>query len=197
MRFIYCLIVFFSFQILVAQEGWKLSKDKEGIKVFVKEKRGYAVKEYKAEMFVKSSRDKLLKTILNGDSLQYWTYKTDSSKLLKKKSDSVYYVYMYNDFPWPVKNRDHISKLTVSFPTLTSTKVLIESSPDYIPEKGGVVRVSEFSGFWLFEETENRIKVTQQLHGDPAGYLPNFIVNSMLVKAPYNTFLNLKEHLDK
>lgn len=193
MRFIYCLTLFFSFQFLVAQDNWKLSKSKQGIQVFVKEKLGYAIKEYKAEMTLKSTRDKLLKMILNGDSLKFWTYKTDRSKLLKKKADTVYYVYMYNDFPWPVKNRDHVSKLTVSYPSKTSTKVTIESSPKYISEKPGVVRVVDFSGFWLLEEVESGVKVTQQLYGDPAGYLSSFIVNSILVKAPYNTFLKLKK----
>ena len=104
---------------------------------------------------------------------------------------------MYNDFPWPIKNRDHISKLTVSFPSSTSIKVGIESFPDYIPKKDGVVRVKIFFGFWLFEEIEGGVKVTQQLNGDPGGYLPAFIVNSMLVKAPYDTFLKLKKYLDK
>ncbi|MFD0965172.1 START domain-containing protein [Pseudofulvibacter geojedonensis] len=197
MRFFYCFILVFSFQFLTAQGEWELSKNKEGIKIYVKERKGYAVKEYRAEMILKSSLDQLLKTILNGDKLHNWTYKTDSSKLLKKESDSVFYVYMYNDFPWPVKNRDHISKLTVTHPSSTSVKVSIESAPAYIPKKSGVVRVEDFSGFWLFEEVEGGVKVTQQLYGDPAGYLPDFIANSMLVKAPYNTFLNLKKYLDK
>lgn len=197
MRLFYTVIAFFLCGLVSAQDDWKLAKDSKGIKIYTKNREGFSVKEYKAITRINSTREELLKTILNGDSLQYWTYKTDDSKLLKKESDSLYYVYMYNDFPWPVKNRDHISKLIVSYPSENSTMVSIESSPKYIPNKKGVVRVVDFSGFWLFENQDEGVLVTQQLYGDPAGYLPNFIVNSMLVKGPYNTFLKLKERLRK
>ena len=181
---------------LFSQSDWELEKNQDGIKIHTRKKAGLSIKEYKATMFVKSSKERLLQTIINGDSLHYWTYKTDESKLLKKESDSIYYVYMYNDFPWPVKNRDHISKLTITYPNKTSIKVKIESAPNYIKEKKDILRVDVFSGYWLFEEKENGVLVTQLLVGDPGGYLPNFIVNSMLVKAPFNTFLNLRKLLE-
>lgn len=197
MRTILNIVFLTSFWFAFSQSNWKLEKNEEGIQVFTRKKEGYAVKEYKATMVVKSSKTKLLKTIVNGDSLQYWTYKTNTSELLNRESDSVYYVYMYNDFPWPVKNRDHVSKLTVSYPDKTSVKVKIESAPEYIKEKENTLRVTNFSGYWLFEEKENDVQVTQLLAGDPGGYLPNFIVNSMLVKAPFTTFLHLKKRVEQ
>ena len=59
-----------------------------------------------------------------------------------------------------------------------------------------MIRVVNFSGFWLLEKTKSGVRVTQQMYGDPGGSLPVFIVNSMLVNAPFNTFKRLKEQLN-
>ena len=179
-----------------SQSDWKLEKDASGIQVYTRIVSVSSIKEYKAITLMKTSLKSLVHKIIDGEHLKDWNYKTTKSRLLEKKSDNECLVYMYNDLPWPAKNRDHVSELKVDVISNSLTKISIKSVPEKLTEKRGVIRVINFSGFWLLEKTKFGVKVTQQMHGDPGGSLPTFIINSMLVSAPFNTFKLLREQLD-
>ena len=190
------LLLFSCFLSGYSQSVWKLEKDASGIQVYTRDVSTSSIKEYKATALIKTSLQSLVNKIIDGEHLKEWNYKTTKSSLLEKKSDNEYLVYMYNDLPWPAKNRDHISELKLDVISNSLTKISIKSVPEKIIEKKGVIRVVNFSGFWLLEQTKLGVMVTQQMYGDPGGSLPAFIVNSMLVNAPFNTFKQLKEQLD-
>jgi len=173
-----------------------LEKDELGIQVYTRTVKTSSIKEYKATTIVKASIKSLVNKIIDGEQLKKWNYKTIISELLEKKDKNKYIIYMYNNLPWPAKDRDHVSELEVIAVSDSLTKVAIKSDAKRIPEKKGVIRVVEFSGYWILEKTKLGVNVTQQMHGDPGGSLPTFIVNSMLVNAPFNTFKRLKEQLD-
>lgn len=179
-----------------SQTVWELEKDALGIQVYTRNVNISSIKEYRATTLIKTSIELLVSKIIDGEHLKDWNYKTTKSSLLEKKSDTEFLVYMYNDLPWPAKNREHISELKLDVVSNTLTKISIKSSSKKLAEKKGVIRVVNFSGFWLLEKTASGVKVTQQMYGDPGGSLPVFIVNAMLISAPFNTFKLLKEQLD-
>jgi len=193
----HCLLfLLFSYNLFsYSQSTWELEKDDLGIQVYTREIGTSQVKEYKAITLIKTSLESVVHKIVDGEHLKEWNYKTTESRLLEKNTQNEYFVYMYNDLPWPAKNRDHVSKLKLTVVSDTVLKIRIEPAPKKLTEKKGVIRVNRFSGFWLLEKTKDGIRVTQQMHGDPGGSLPIFIVNSMLVNAPFNTFKRLKEQL--
>lgn len=180
-----------------SQSNWELVKEDHDIQIFVRPKEGSSIKEYKAVTNINTSLTNLVDKLTNGDALKNWNYKTSESKLLTKESDSTYIVYMYNDFPWPVKNRDHISKLEVLTLNENTIKIEITSVANRVPKKEGIIRVRKFTGFWLLEKTGETIRVTQQMHGEPGGYLPSFLINSTLIKAPFYTLDKLKKQLEQ
>jgi DNA-directed RNA polymerase beta' subunit len=192
----FLLLLFSSFLSSYSQAVWELEKDASGIQVYTRKVSVSSIKEYKATTLIKTSLKLLVNKIIDGEHLKDWNYKTTKSSLLEKKSDTEYFVYMYNNLPWPAKNRDHISELKLAIINSSLTKINIKSAPKKLTEKRGVIRVVDFSGFWLLEKTKLGVKVTQQMHGDPGGSLPAFIVNAMLVNAPYHTLKQLKEQLD-
>ena len=166
--------------------------------MFTKDVVNSKIKQYRAITTVDQSLEKVVNTILDADKIKEWNYKTTESYLIKKESDSIHYIYMYNDLPWPVLNRDFISKLTVTSISEKSIKIIIEPGDNsLVPEKDGVIRMSEFKGYWLIESLNGKTKITQEIYGNPEGNLPSFFVNSTLVAAPYNTFLKLREILSK
>jgi hypothetical protein len=56
----------------------------------------------------------------------------------------------------------------------------------------GFLRMINFKGYWLLEQQGNMLKITHQMHGDPGGNLPSWFINSTITRAPYYTFLALK-----
>jgi hypothetical protein len=180
-----------------SQNKWVLEKDANQVKVYTRLVKSSNFKEYKATVLVETSINKLVNFITDGNKLKDWNYRTTKSSLIEKISDSIFFVYMYNDLPWPAKNRDHISRLKIEMLSSSFVKIHIKSFPDKLNNVKGVVRVNNFDGFWLLQKTNLGIQVTQQLHGDPGGYLPYFIVNSKIAEAPFVSLRNLQKHFER
>ena len=136
------LIVLFSFMGF-SQTDWKLSKNEADISVFTRNIEGSKFKEFKATMTINASLDKIIRVLVDGTNLKKWNYKVSYSKTLERNKN-VYYIYMLNDFAWPVKNRDHVSKLTVSNLSSGAVKINIESTQKKYPEQEGIIRVTNF-----------------------------------------------------
>ena len=188
---IYFLFIVVSFGFSQAQIKWTLNKNENNIKVYSRVVNGSNFKEYKAVTLIKAPMDSIVSVLVDGDNLKKWNYKTTKSALLESTSDNEFTVYMYNDMPWPAKNRDHISRLKLYSVNDSIVRINIKSLPNRLPIKKGVVRVVHFSGFWLLEEFKKGTRVTQHMHGDPGGLIPSFIVNTVIVDAPFYSFSKL------
>ncbi|MGB0895969.1 MAG: START domain-containing protein [Flavobacteriaceae bacterium] len=191
---LYVLFVVCSF-VGHSQTNWELKKEDSGIQVYTRSIPSSTIKEYKATMVVNSTIEIVVEKIMTPNELKYWNYKITESKLLKKISSNELIIYMYNDFPWPIKDRDHISQLTLEQLNALTYKINIASLPNYLSLHHSAIRIDKFSGFWLIENTAKGVKITQQMHGEPKGHLPSAIINSTLTRAPFQTFKNLKHIL--
>ena len=77
-----------------------------------------------------------------------------------------------------------------TFPTVRAANNVVKENPK-------IIRIKRFRGFWDLKKIDERTtQVTQQLFGDPQANVPSFIVNSMLSKAPYETFKAMKHQLE-
>jgi len=51
---------------------------------------------------------------------------------------------------------------------------------------------------WIFENLDTKkTKVTYQMHAEPGGSLPAWLINSSVVDPPYKTLINLKAYTEK
>jgi hypothetical protein len=196
MKIYIALICFFVLSPVFAQKDWKLKKDKDNVKVYVKSTDTTSLKLFKAEMTVKSSLDLVFETILDGDKLKDWNYKTLDSKLLAKTADDEYLLWMALDLPWPIRNRDVVISCKILERTDDVIKIDISAASDRYPESDDYYRITQFEGYWLLERQGDNVRVVQQMFGDPGGSIPNWIVNSTITRAPYNNFVALKERVE-
>ena len=74
---------------------WVLKKDKNQIKVYLRNL-DYNSQQYRAETIVESDINSVSSYILDFNNSFKWMYKLKSSKILSKKSDSLFYVYFSN-----------------------------------------------------------------------------------------------------
>ena len=173
---------------------WSLEKDDKGVKVFTRTVKGSDLKEYRAETTIKASVVELTRLLKQPSSLSNWMEGCSSSKLLQQLSEDEFIVHYYNPAPWPVKDRDSVSKMKFTTQSDGSVKVYIQGMPDYIPEQSGVVRVPHLKGFWEFiPQDDQTTKVIQQVHASPGGSIPAWLANTSVIDIPFKTFLNLKK----
>ena len=87
------LILYLSFFSLDSHNSshtdWKLKKEENDIKVFIRKNEINNV-EYLAETRINGNIDSILEIIMDYDNSHKWMYKLENSKILEKKYDSLF-----------------------------------------------------------------------------------------------------------
>src|SRR5690606_21545152 len=95
-------------------------------------------------------------------SLQKWNFKTRKSELIRKVSDTSWIFYMNHHLGWPVQDRDHVSRVTLIKKGNEQTITIVPAN-NVLKEKEGIVRLTNFKGFWYLKKiTEDQTLVVQQ-----------------------------------
>lgn len=197
MKMCFLLILNFVLCGLHAQQ-WELKKDDGDIQVYTRELDSTKINEYKAVLIAETTFERVIKVLTDWNRLNAWSYKTPQSKELKKVSDNEFIIWMRNDFPWPINDRDHVSRVHLNWhnSTVFQMDIQAEDSLEWKVEKN-VVRMDLFKGYWRIQElNEDSVLIIQQMYGDPKGTLPAWIVNNAMVRYPYHSFEKLKEILE-
>jgi hypothetical protein len=192
--FLFFCLVLISLSIF-AQEDWKLKKDTDSIKIFTRSLPNASLDEFKAETTINASIDDILFQLLTAPEY-YESCEPDISYYVKMQSKNQHIFYAYKSLPWPIKDRDLITLLTVKKISDTQIKLVLESLPDVLPEKKKTIRIKELMGHWVLEEKHGKTKVTQQLFVNPEGSLPSFVINLLLIKGPLKTFSELRNSIN-
>ncbi len=194
-------IILFSSIILsgYSQYKWKLSKDKDGIKVFLAENPRSKFKNIKVECTLQGTFDKLIAILTNVDHLKDWVYNTKTSYVIKRITPYDLYYYTETSIPWPMSNRDAIVHLRIMKDSLQRfVKVSAVSEPLYIPERDDKVRIPRSNVNWYVTmPARSTISIVYTFEADPGGNLPAWVVNSFADKGPYESFKKLSEILRK
>lgn len=188
------VILLFSSSTLSAANDWRLEKDEENIKVYLRDTAGSAVKSFMGKTRVKTSLSALL-SVLN-DSINYprWLFNTRSAKTISRKGDDLLTNYVVTNMPWPVADRDAVivSKRTQN-PSNKRVEIKLSNNPTQVPKVKGKVRIENLKGRWLFTPiNKNEVDIVYEMSIDPGGNIPKWVVNSMTVDLPFNTLKNLK-----
>lgn len=174
-----------------SQTPWKLKKADNDISIYTRSIPNKKLNEYKAVTRIDTAIENVIKELVTAPKY-YKGCEPGISYYVKKLKKNQHVFYAHKDLPWPVKDRDLITLLTVEKLSDTRYKLKLESLPNAIPKKEKTIRIKELIGFWLLEEIGLTTKVTQQLYVNPEGALPTFVVNSLLVKGPFKTFSELR-----
>jgi len=182
---------------VVAQYNWKLSKEKDGIKVYQSELEHSSYKAIKVECTLEGNYDKLIAVLRNVDGQKDWVYHNKTAYIVKKINPYEFYYYTEASLPWPMSNRDAVVHLKMDRDSLNRfLKIISVSVPDYLAEKSGKVRVTRSTISWnVTMPTTNTIKIIYIFEAEPGGSIPAWVANAFVDKGPYETFKKLGEIL--
>lgn len=194
---LFMLACIFSGNSNLSAQAWKLAKDNSGVKVETRFIDGWNIKEYKATVYIKTSLAKAVDAYRDPIKRKKFMERSIEVSNLKVVSKNEIITYNLGNAPWPVLDRDNITRSVFSQPKSNQVKVTMTSLPDFIPHKKNIVRVPRTKGYWLFTDMGNgQIKVIQQSVADLGGSVPDWVVNSTIVEGPYDTLLALKKMLE-
>jgi len=174
---------------------WKLRKEDSGVKIFTRNIAGSPFEEFRGVVTItNTSLTRVLDVIMDVKNYPKNFPNCGSAKVLVQKSkyDDIHYITI--DAPWPVTDRDAIYEAATSFSD-DGKRAQVKLTPrgDYTEENKNYIRVHNGTGFWELEEiAPNTILVVYQFHADPAGQIPAWVANSVIVMNPLKTLESLR-----
>ncbi len=180
-------------QELSADVDWTLKRDRDGIKVYTRSIEGSEHKAVRAEMIVQASINALVGLTMDTSACPKWAALCKRAEIVRKESESEYYVHTFNDLPWPVKDRDVVAKVTWSADPQGSVSMAAKLVPGLVPEKKKVVRLTDGITRWGFSPAPNgETRVVSYVHLDPGGSIPAWLTNTLLIDSPYDTLQGMR-----
>jgi hypothetical protein len=182
---------------VAGQYSWKLSKEKDGIKVYQSELQYSSYKAIKVECTLEGNYDKLIAVLNNVSGQKDWVYHNKTAYIVKQVNPYEFYYYTEASLPWPMSNRDAVVHLKIEKDSLNRfLKITSVSVPDYISEKSGRVRVTRSTISWnVTMPTTQTINIIYIFEAEPGGSIPAWVANAFVDKGPYETFKKLGEIL--
>jgi hypothetical protein len=138
----------------------------------------------------------VLSLLYDIDVATEWVWKTREMRVLKELTEGDgRVVYQLVSAPWPVSDREIISRSTAFMDPVTSEAFIrIECLPDFLPEDDRYVRVRKLEGAWnIMPLSESSCRVIFRLHIEPAGEIPSWLANIAVIDTPYHTMCNLRD----
>lgn len=181
----------------VTAQNWNDAKDKEGIKVKTRFIKGWSTKEYRATVIVKTTLAKAVDAYWDPVKRKKFMKRSIEVSNIKSISSKEIITYNLGDAPWPVTDRDNVTRSLKTTPSEGVVLITMSSLPDYIPHKKGIVRVPRTKGHWKFTDLKNgTIKIEQQSVADLGGSVPDWVVNSVIVEGPFDTLKGMRDLLE-
>jgi hypothetical protein len=191
----FCATAFFA----LGQPNWKLTKEKDGIRIYQRDIKNSNFKGIKVECTLHGNFDKLIAIINNVNSYKDWVYNNKAASLLKRVNAYEFYYYTEAYLPWPLDNRDAVMHTTITRDSLNRfLKINSTAVPNFTAAKSGKVRIQKSSINWhVTRPTSNTIQIVYTFETDPGGNVPAGLVNSFADKGPHESFKKLGELLKK
>jgi len=196
--FIFSFLMFDQGQTVETNAKWKLKKVKDGITVYTRPSSNGNLKEVKMELTLEHTNlSKLLTVLSNVDIYKDWVYNLVESKTLHKESRSERFDYFILDFPWPLSDRELFTTTTHQQDPNTKTLTIQTSSNErFLNRNKKYVLISNHSNTWIVEPiAKDKVKITYFFASDPAGNIPNWIINMAIDVGPIGTMNALRKRL--
>lgn len=175
-------------------EGWSLSKDKDGIRVYRKPMEGSAFDAVKAEMRVVGRLEAALAVIWDIGRYPEWMPHTDAVEVLEKEPGRLVY-YLKTDVPWPATDRDGIYDIRVSGDERSAGLAFV-CRPDRLEERKGYVRIPSCNGNWELQFMEkDEIRITYEMQSQMGGSIPGWLANMGATQVPFRMLRELRRRM--
>lgn len=183
---------------LYAAPEWQVTRSAQGVEVATRNVAGSQIAESRAVVHLQGVSVAAVAVLLRNMALQHeWVDSVDESRTLELLSASERIDYTLSKAPWPVADRDAVVRTRESVDAASGV-VQIESHalPDYLPEQKGVVRVRKVDSVWTITPlADGGVEVVYQVHSEPGGNLPAWLINRVVYEQPFKTLLQLRDYL--
>lgn len=182
---------------VTSEPSWTLIHDEDGVKSYRKELPDSRTVAFRGEATLPMSPIRILTILSNVERYTEWNKNIKKLVLLERKSISERIQYMETFVPFPYQNREVVVHIKTSWnPEMKAIAVESHSVDDpRAPADTGCVRANViFSRYFLKPSPDwTSTDMSLEIHADPMGNIPGWLVNIFQKNWPRKTFRALTE----
>ena len=179
-------------------DNWNLKRDRDGVQVYTRNVEDSPFDAVRATTIMENIRlSSLVALIMDAEACPNWADRCAASSIHEYISETEQLIYSLNDLPFPVKDRDVLTRTHWSQDPETRAVYLISNATNgIIEEVKGKLRLTEASVSWHFlPQEDGSIQVVNEAHINPGSALPGWIINMLLVETPFETMKAFREEV--
>lgn len=183
------------------ERPWEPVTSKQGITVERRKVDGSKLLEFRGKGVIDAPIAAVLAIFHDVDRATEWMDSCNGSRMVADVAEYEKVVYNRTHAPWPISDRDAVLRNVLTFDE-NRREVRLEFATvedARAPRVKGVVRMPFLRGHWyLWPEADGRsTRVEYQVHADPGGLLPTWMVNYASRDIPLKTIAGLRAQLKR
>jgi hypothetical protein len=173
--------------------GWQKVRVRDGITSYRRERPGQALAAFRAQLTLEVDMWTVLAVLEDVNRASEWTAHCLEMRKLRGVSHRDMLVYAVTDAPWPVRDRDVVTRVVTH--VLGPRDLVIEiHAVDHLPPTSGVVRVPVLDARYVLHQREDgRVNIEYAIEADPGGTLPDWVKNLVGRDLAHDTLQRLRE----
>ena len=177
---------------------WVKINEEEGVSVYEKNVTGSNLVAFKGVTVFDDPIEKILWVLKDVEHRKDWIQWFLKGDTLEKRGPFQQVIYQAIDSPWPVSDRDMVFLSTASKRPNGNIQIDMKSIEfEGAPKTVGVRIQLNFSKYVFRPLKDGKTEVTLEIHTDPKGWIPKWLVNIVQRKYPIKLFVALKKQVKK
>ncbi|MCX6268369.1 MAG: START domain-containing protein [Bacteroidetes bacterium] len=201
----YCRFIFLSVILTIAfsynlkAQSWDFIKEKNGIKIYTRKEPGKSLKSYKGVADINAPAERVFAMLEDVHHTEWWDKNINQIQVLQYEKNKRAQYYLVYDLPWPVTDRDLCVDVRISIDPLTDEhRITAVPLPGVIQEHPDKIRIKEYRQTWTVNPAgKDKTHVVLEGLVDPAGTIPDWIINMLIVDSPFEIINGIKQLLEK
>ena len=186
---------------MAAPAGWEVLGVTDGVEVARKSMEGSSLFAFRGEADVDVSIGVLAEVLWRDGMGVEWVDLMILSERIELVNEDTKIVHQGYGLPWPISNRDYVLEESAKFDPVSKTFILQFKSVEHaaMPVLDDYVRAKAYRTFWHLKagDKPGTTHVQVEVHTDPMGMLPAWLVNMIQKDWPSTTITNLTKRAKK
>lgn len=188
--FLLCTVVGVSSPALGKSGKWEEIGTKDNVKVSRMQVTGSEVFAFRGEIVADVHIGKIMRVFIDSKQRKHWVDRYADHKTLER-TDRMEKYWIKFGLPFPVSDRDYVLQTDVEIDEINKiiTANVRSIEDPRMPENSCCVRAQAYSTYYRFEAIpgEEKTRMIVEVHTDPKGMLPNWLINRIQKDWPSKT----------
>ena len=182
---------------LGAPGGWRLMEARDGIIVFRQFHQQSQLETFRGTMRMRLADEYSMLALYNDtEAFPDWLHLIQGAEEISRDGPLDRNFRFLINLPWPVKDREAVVNARQRQITRKGEEAVVttlRARPELVERRDGYLRIPELHGVFKLERVKPEIvEVTFQVRLNMGGWIPNWLVNTVLRDMPFKTLQNLR-----